>query len=366
MLAAIRQMMPSPGVRLFALLQRFVGAIAFASVAMCGPQGSGESHAGTLVGALLGECSSDKACVGPSLPGTELQCECSVCTVACESVSNCERLAAFDDSTLNARLLAQLVCRPLPPACTAAMENPTGGETGICDVVCSTHDDCIIYGSGFSCVGGFCRYPEPAVVGSGTPPTCPDRTVRVPGKSDGTVQDLCFDVLEVSVADYASCVAEGACSATLQGNAYEDAHEDHPIDHVSIADASAYCAYVGKRVPTRTEWQWVAHNGSVYTIYPWGDAIPSSADDPSRVCALATNESCEVGSFPAGNNGSKVADLAGNVAEIVQEGLEFCVAGGAFDLTDADVANGRLQTTDCQPFSEARAEVGFRCVVTPE
>jgi sulfatase modifying factor 1 len=103
-----------------------------------------------------------------------------------------------------------------------------------------------------------------------------------------------------------------------KGSTVPEAFKDHPVVNVDWHDASAYCAWAGKRFPTEAEWERAAR-GPNGRRFPWGDT------EPTRILANYLNQWRNgaglepVGSHPQGASAEGVQDLEGNVWEWVAD-----------------------------------------------
>ncbi|MBN1612744.1 MAG: SUMF1/EgtB/PvdO family nonheme iron enzyme [Polyangiaceae bacterium] len=210
-----------------------------------------------------------------------------------------------------------------------------------------------------------------------------------------------MDKTEVTAAAYKACLDAFQCTdahtdeeylklqhmLTTRGlrlercNSDRPGREARPINCVEWNQASRYCAWKERKLPSGYEWEYVARGGPDQSEYPWGNEEPQEG----QLCWRREKQegTCDVGTFPTDRNRWGVLDLAGNVSEWTTDGRRYNVYRGSNDgivLTYHDYRGGSWASSRPASVSSARhdrhasnapsddswysytPEIGFRCV----
>ncbi len=203
----------------------------------------------------------------------------------------------------------------------------------------------------------------------------PAGTFLFGGSADQNAQPVSLPAFYVDETEVSNAEFHRFCEATGHAppqTAGYSTHPDYPVSGVSYADAAAYAAWAGERLPTEEEWEKAAR-GTDGRRFPWGDAswtsgVPTALQpvdsNPSRRSPYgAYNMAGNVWEWTASPFTPSPAEMAD--MKRLLKGQSFSaewriIKGGSFSpggSGDFDTAKHRGLPVDARsPW------IGFRCV----
>jgi len=185
--------------------------------------------------------------------------------------------------------------------------------------------------------------------------------------------------------------------------------ENHPVVHIAYEDATAYCKWAGKRLPTEAEWEYAARGKGKNTQFQWGEELTPDGKylanffqgnfPYGNTAADGYDRTAPVGSFPPNDYG--LYDMIGNVWEWTSDlyrpdikvkyaamGVKGCknpegpsssydprdphatekhvTKGGSHLCSDQYCSNYRPSSRMATSFDSGQSHLGFRCVKSAE
>ena len=135
-----------------------------------------------------------------------------------------------------------------------------------------------------------------------------------------------MDIYEVSVMQFKACVEAGACSA--KGASLGSMNgDDQPVHAITWYEASKYCAWLGKRLPTEAQWERAAR-GDRGAINAWGKELGCKYSNSSmgetpllrgQVYRVCENGPTPVTWFKRDESPWGLYQMGGNVSEWVSD-----------------------------------------------
>ena len=185
-----------------------------------------------------------------------------------------------------------------------------------------------------------------------------------------------IDTFEVTNSQYREFLSATGRSEPKYFSDSNYNQDNQPVVGVSWSDASSYCSWGKKRLPTEAEWEKAAR-GENSQVFPWGDTFLASRANTKE---SKNRQPVGVGNYTHGVSPFNLHDLAGNVWEWCDDwynkeyyenspsrnpggpatGKDRVVRGGGWNTLHVNMAFRR----GIKP-NKSFESLGFRCARTP-
>jgi len=247
--------------------------------------------------------------------------------------------------------------------CDNLLDDDSDGDTDCDDLECTDDMACTIP-SDMALIPSGCFDMGDAFM-EGTDSELPVHNVCI-------TSDFYMDVHEVTNAEYAACVSAGECTAPSSSSSDsrssyygEPFFDDFPVIYVNWHQATDYCTWMGKRLPTEAEWEYAARGGLLGKRYPWGDTISGTDGNYLNSGDPWDNDTSPVKYYAA--NGYGLYDMSGNVKEYVNDWHEYYYYGVSPTNDPTGPASGTNRATRGGPWNGGTQfmRIAGRSAITP-